>query len=129
MQKLATRLSAALFLLLIAVAQDAAAADWVEVGEDANGWVYFIDRDSIQAKSYGGAVSAWVRIMYPDGSLDNDLLEFDFSERTFRLRARFEYDSSGKMAESHTNPTEWAHVIPDTNAEHIYIGLKHLLGW
>ncbi len=129
MQKLMTRFPAVLFLLLVAAAQPASAADWVNVREDNDGGVYFIDRDSMQAKSYSSTVSVWVKIVYPDGSFDNDLLEFDFSDRIFRRLAYYKYDSSGKIIDSEPSPTGWAHVIPDTNAEHIYLRLKDLLGW
>ena len=120
---------ALIFLLLIAAAQSASAADWVEITDDNEGWLYFIDRDSVQTKSYSSMVAAWVMTLYPNESYDKDLLEFDFSDRTYRLLASYQYDSNGRITESYTNPSSWNHIIPGTIGEEIYLYLKDYLNW
>lgn len=128
MQKLATRLSAALFLLLIVATQNAAAADWVEVTEDVEGWAYFLDRESILPGD-GTEVYAWVRTVYPDKSYRLTLYQFDFSRRTRQTLAIHRYDANGRQTDSNTKPSEKEYIIPDSIAEGVYLYIKDLLGW
>ena len=133
---------ASIFLLLMAAVQPASAANWVEIDKVGDEEIWSMDRDSVQTK--GNIVSAWVKIEYPStigrslpsgatsflGSpyhYSQDLLEFDFSDRTFRVVAHYEYDANGNRTGGNTTPLRWERIAPDTNAEYVYSILKKWL--
>ena len=133
---------ASIFLLLMAAAQPASATNWVELGKNSKEETWSIDRDSVQTK--GSIVSVWVKKEYPDYQgtalwtatsmvfpiADYSLLlfEFDFSDRTYRQVAMYDYGANGeRTGRSNTIPSRWEHIAPDTIAEYVYSILKKWL--
>ena len=131
-----------IFLLLMAAAQPASATNWVEIDKVGDEEIWSMDRDSVQTK--GNIVSAWVKIEYPstigrtlpNGAISflgspyhysQHLLEFDFSDRTYRQVAQHDYRTNGNLAGSDTTPSRWEHIVPSTVAEDIYSTLKKWL--
>ena len=129
MQKPKALLIPAALFLLLALVQHASAANWVEVAENNSGWVWYVDRDSVQADHYNNCATVWEKSVYIDDSYTMTMCTYDFSDRTYRDIVVYEYDADGRITDSDDNPGGWDYIIPDSIAESIYTTVRGWLGW
>ena len=118
---------AAIFLLLMGAVLPASAADWVKIGQTAEGDQFFIDYDSIQNERQSDIVTVWVKDLSPDGSYILFLDSFDVSSKsTYDVLVSYNYDSRGAMTGSNTNSTTF-YIVPGSIAESVYMAVRRWL--
>ena len=98
----------------------AMAADWALVSRDANGKIFFVDRDSIRTMS-NGYKRAWARVVYAKpnrwgNTSSKSLIEFDCRE--WRLRSLQRIIFRGRQVTSTDSEiTEWLYADPERYPE------------
>ena len=115
MSQLSTRFAFSICLCLIASANAAAQSRWIHTGFTSDSAIWFLDKAFTKTKS--GTVTAWEKVIYPDGAYSLGLNEWNCSAKKKRLLQSHSYDTEDEVIGVQTTPLPWRFVTPDSIEE------------
>lgn len=104
-----------LLLAVLLLPVPAFAANWEYIGKDSDGYLYYVDKESVQTLSDGHR-RFWEKMESDRYGKALKVWEFSCTGQYRLLQSRF-YSSSKNSDTAYDGPDPWAYIQPDTFAQ------------